>query len=251
MPPSKGEAATPGTRLEQSVETALKVARTAKRNRASLTGLNFYADKMANLRTDATVAFNELGVPSVGALSAVAELMDVTFAPGTNLKKRVTAARDLVHELRTSKWRTTAPEGGDADLFPQSLLTRTSRGYLISIGRQMNGCFESGFYDAGAVMMRRLLETAIIEAFESKKVEAKIKNTQGDYLQLTDLIAAALTETSWNLTRNTKQALPRLRDIGHLSAHSRRFTAQKTDVERIRMDCRVAIEEFLQIAGLL
>lgn len=247
----KGVAVSPAARLEALVYEAPKVARTAKRNRASLTGLNFYANKMAKLRTDATIAFKELGEPSVGDITAVAELLETVFSSTSDLRERTGAANDLVHEIRTQKWRTTAGGTSGADLFPQSLLTKTQRGYIITVGRQMNGCFESGFYDASAVMMRRLLETAIIEAFESKSLEAKIKNSQGGFFQLTDLIKAALSETAWNLSRGTQLALPRLRDIGHMSAHSRRFTAQRSDVAKVEADCRVAIEEFLHIAGLL
>jgi hypothetical protein len=51
-------------------------------------GLNFYADKLAKLRTDATVAFKELGEPSVGDISAVAEMMEVTFAAETDVRRR-------------------------------------------------------------------------------------------------------------------------------------------------------------------
>jgi hypothetical protein len=147
--------------------------------------------------------------------------------------------------------RSTPVENVTDNLFPLSLLAKTRRGYLITIGRQMNGCFESGWYDACAVMMRRLLETAIIEAFEAKQLDGRIKTQQGDFIQLTALIAAALSETAWNLSRNTKQALPYLRDIGHISAHSRRFTAQKGDIEKVQPHCRIAVEEFLHLAGLL
>lgn len=100
-------------------------------------------------------------------------------------------------------------------------------------------------------MMRRLLETVMIEAFEAHKLDSKIKNAQGEFIQLSDLISAAISETAWNLSRNAKKALPQLRDVGHISAHSRRFTAQKPDIERIMPQCRVALEEFLHLAGLL
>ena len=248
---ARTEATTPVESLEQLVETAITVARTARRNRANLAGLNFYADKLAKLRTDATVAFRELGDPSVGDISAVAEMMQLAFAPDTEIKKRASVARELVHELRTRKWRSTPVENVADNLFPLSLLAKTRRGYLITIGRQMNGCFESGWYDACAVMMRRLLETSIIEAFEAKQIDGRIKTQQGDFFQLTALVVAALSETAWNLSRNTKQALPHLRDIGHISAHSRRFTAQKSDIERVQPYCRIAVEEFLHLAGLL
>ncbi len=146
---------TPVQRLQQTVDAAVLVARTARRHRASLKGLNFYADKLAKLRIDATVIFKELGEPSVGDISAIAEMIGLTFAPDTDVRKRVSVARELVHELLTTKWKSTPVENIADNVFPLSLLAKTRRGYLIAIGRQMNGCFESGWYDASAVMMRR------------------------------------------------------------------------------------------------
>jgi hypothetical protein len=180
----------------------------------------------------------------------MAEMLEIVFAPGTELKRRVAVSRELMHELRTTKWQS-APKTTTDDVFPLSLLVKTRRGYLVSVGRQMNGCFVSAWYDACAVMMRRLVETVIIEAFEAHKLDSKIKNSQGDFVQLTDLVNAAISETAWNLSRNAKKALPQLRDVGHISAHSRRFTAQKNDIEKLVPHCRVAVEEFLHLAGLL
>jgi hypothetical protein len=242
----------PDIQLQSLVEKTVDVARKSRRNRASLSGLNFYADKLAKLKTDAVVCFQQLNDPSVGDISAMAEMVAVVFAPDTNYKRRVEIGRNLLHELKTKKWRSTAPLLPEEEgLFPLSLIAKTRRGYLMTVCRQMNGCFASGWYDAAAVMMRRLLETSIIEAFEAQHLDSKIKNTQGDFFQLSDLIGAALAEKTWNLTRNTKKALPNLRDVGHISAHSRRYTAQKADILKISQDCRIAIEEFLHLAGLI
>jgi len=249
--PHQDAADSPVQRLKNLVDEAVSVARTARRNRASLNGLNFYADKMAKLRTEATLAFKESGDPSLGDISAVAEMIQLVFAPEMDLARRVVVARELAHELQTNKWKADAVPAISDNLFPLSLLSKTRRGYLIAVGRQMNGCFESGWYDACAVMMRRLLETALIEAFEANKLDGKIKNPNGEFLQLTELIAAALSEPTWNLSRNTRKALPKLRDVGHLSAHSRRFTAQRSDIGPLQPGCRVAIEEFLHLAGLI
>lgn len=60
----------------------------------------------------------------------------------------------------------------------------------------MNGCFSQGWYDASAVMMQRILEIAIIDAFEAKGVTARIRGPNGDYLPLWDLISCALNESS-------------------------------------------------------
>ncbi len=115
----------------------------------------------------------------------------------------------------------------------------------------MNGCFSQGWYDASAVMMRRLLEIALIEAFEAKGIAAKIKSTAGDYLQLSDLITRSLNEGSWTLSRSCRKALPLLRDAGHNSAHGRYYHTRREDIEGLRPGCRIVIEEFLHHAGLL
>ena len=124
-----------------------------------------------------------------------------------------------------------------------------TRGYIEKIANQINGCYEQGWFDACAVMIRRLLETLIIEVFESKNLENNIKK-DGDYVYLRDMITALLAESSLNLGRNTKKALPKLKDIGDKSAHSRRFIAFRQDIDEIKPDLRVVIQELLIISGI-
>ena len=100
------------------------------------------------------------------------------------------------------------------------------------------------------VMMRRLLEICIIEAFEKKRIAHKIKGADGNYFQLSALVDLACTEEALPLSRNTKRALPKLKEIGHLSAHGRTFFARPDDLERVQFDFRVAFEELLHHAGL-
>ena len=132
---------------------------------------------------------------------------------------------------------------------PRSIV-RGTRGYIEKITNQANGCYEKGWYDSCAVMVRRLIETLIIEAFEKHAIATKIKNSQGDFFYLRDLIGQSLSEPSWNLSRNCKQALPKLKDVGDKSAHSRRFVAQRGDIDPLLADIRLVIQEFVFLAGL-
>lgn len=132
-------------------------------------------------------------------------------------------------------------------VIPMSIV-RNTRGYITQIANQINGCYEKGWYDACAVMIRRIVETIIIEAFENKGIANKIVNSQGDFLSLDEMIDKALAEPSWNLTRTTKRALPRLKKIGDLSAHSRRFNAHLKDLEEVVGDVRVIVQEFIYLA---
>ena len=129
-------------------------------------------------------------------------------------------------------------------------LVRGTRGYIERVANQVNGAYENGWYDAAAVMLRRLIETLIIEAFEKHSISDQIKNSSGDFFFLRDLINATLNEPSWNLGRNTKVALPRLKDIGDKSAHSRRYIAHRTDIEELIPAVRAVVQELLFLAGL-
>lgn len=134
-------------------------------------------------------------------------------------------------------------------VLPHALVSGT-RGYIERVVYQINGCYENGWNDACAVMMRRLLETLIIECFESAGSADSIKNSNGDFLKLSELINKTLSGTSWNLGRNTRRALPKLKSVGDLSAHSRRYNAHREDIELLINDFRVVCQELIYLANL-
>lgn len=135
-------------------------------------------------------------------------------------------------------------------VIPHAIVTGT-RGYIERVTHQINGTYEKGWFDGCAVMMRRLLETLIIECFEAHGIAAKIKNPKsGDFLYLADLISCLLSEPTWNLGRNTKCALPRLKAIGDQSAHSRRYNAHREDIDKLISDFRTTCQELLYLAKL-
>lgn len=134
-------------------------------------------------------------------------------------------------------------------VLPMSSFANT-RGYIERVVNQINGSYEKGWFDCCAVMIRRLLETLIIETYEKFKIADKIRDKNGDFFFLCDLISATLSEPAWNLTRISKQALPKLKLIGDLSAHSRRYNAHREDIDKISHDLRVVCQELLYLAGL-
>jgi hypothetical protein len=138
---------------------------------------------------------------------------------------------------------------GTQQVVPRSIV-RGSRTYIERVANQANGAYENGWYDACAVMTRRLLETLIIEAFEKHGIADRIKNTSGDFLHLGELIDRCLQEKTWNLGRNSKHAMPKLKDIGDKSAHSRRYLAHRGDVEPLLTDIRTVIQELVLLADL-
>ena len=153
-------------------QTALDVVRKASKHKQSLGGDNFYGNKLAQLRADATNTFAEMSANSAGDTSAIAELIDVSFSSKTNKKDRLTAIRELSHALKT-KWKQTSSSNANPgnELFPLTIIAKTGRGYLLTIAKQMNGSTREGWYDACSVMMRRLVEIVIIEAYEHYSIQ--------------------------------------------------------------------------------
>ena len=134
------------------------------------------------------------------------------------------------------------------NLFPHDLLEH-SRSYIQEIGREVSACFDNGLYNACSVMLRRLMETLIIELFEKYEISSHIKDENGDFLSLSGLITKLLSERSysWNISRNSKKGFEQIKEIGDLSAHNRRYIAKKSDIEKIRSNARVCIQELLTL----
>ncbi|MEH1965309.1 hypothetical protein [Nostoc sp.] len=134
-------------------------------------------------------------------------------------------------------------------LFPMEIVQKT-RDYINKVAYQANECYKQGLYDACAVMVRRLIETLIIECYEHHKIDSKIKNKNGDFFALKDLISKFLSETEWNVSRSKNlEKIADIKVIGDLSAHNRRYNARDYDINKVKADIRIAVEELVYIAG--
>ena len=244
------------------IEAMDAIAKVAKRGRKSLAGDNFYGNKFDKLRGRLHVLREKLtsflAIPGHEALSDAAKSVESNAAvltdPSADGAARTKAKKDLLYVIRSQVepgLDQGAPDNGMVydGVIPPELLRKT-RGYIEQIAAQINGNYHHGWYDGCAVMLRRLIESLIIECFEYHQLQHKIKNANGDYVGLGDLVDRLLAEAAWHLSRNTKNCLPRLKGLGDLSAHSRRFIANKSDIDKVQQDARIAVEELLHVAGL-
>lgn len=136
---------------------------------------------------------------------------------------------------------------------PESIW-KSTRGYIEEVCRELNGSFQHAYYNATAVMLRRLLETLIIEAYEHISRENEIKDGGGNYLMLSDLAERACGENGHkgiNLGRDSKKVLKDARNLGNWSAHARRFLAHASDLTKFQVGMRFLVQELIQIADLV
>ena len=129
-----------------------------------------------------------------------------------------------------------------------------TRGYMEKVTDQVNGTYENGWYDACAVMLRRLVETLIIETYISKGIEARIVDNRGHFVSLKRLIDKANSDQDLHLSQNTKNVLRKLKKLGDLSAHNRTFNANRNTFDNLlddlHLDMQTIVLEFVQAAGL-
>jgi hypothetical protein len=137
----------------------------------------------------------------------------------------------------------------DLGYLPKQVWINT-RGYIERVCEQLNGCFQFEFFDAASVLVRRLIETLIIEAYESQKRESEIKDSNGNYFMLNSLINAANGPAGIGLGRDAKRALGDVKELGDRSAHNRRYNAVKADLEKVQSGARVSVDELINIASL-
>ena len=121
--------------------------------------------------------------------------------------------------------------------------------YLWEIVLEINRCFRNGAYNACSVLMRRLLETLIIQAHEKKGTAVTVRNpATGRFHKLEKLIDDLIATNPFGLTRNALDALPKLKRIGDWGAHNRNILIRETDIEDIKAEARVCFEELLRHA---
>ena len=134
------------------------------------------------------------------------------------------------------------------ELLPRNLIENAPF-YIEKNINEMLLCYDNGLYSACLVMVRKLIETLIIECFEKYGIENEIKDANGDFLYLSKLIPCFLNASKWNASRNISKSMDKIKKYGDLSAHNRRFFAKKTDLLDLKTDLRQAIQELGLIIG--
>lgn len=139
-----------------------------------------------------------------------------------------------------------------AGYLPEAVWIGT-RVYVESVCKQFNGCFRAAYYDAALVMLRRLLETLVIEAYEHLDLQDKIQDDSGNNLmfgKLVDRATGKASHTGLKISRNTKNALEAVKALGDRSAHDRRFNACAADLTKIQFDVRSGTQDLIELASL-
>jgi hypothetical protein len=125
------------------------------------------------------------------------------------------------------------------------------RGYLDRLIKQINHSYAYNCYDACAVLMRRLFEVLLVLSFQKFEIDDEIKDQSGGgYIMLDGIVKNAKNNTKLKLSR-IKNEFDSFRMVGNFSAHSITYNAGQKDIDDIKLNYRVMLEELYTKAGLL
>lgn len=241
-------------------EEICSITKTAAKNNKSLSGSNFYGNKFHNLVVD--ISRLEVGIRKLIIAGGLEDCEGEKFSPYVNTLKSPTVISskkaEALKQLRLfcKSELLSCLESLKANYIPETeqvlpmTVVQNTRGYIERIALQANGCYEHQWYDACAVMIRRLVETLIIQLYEAKGKSAEIQDKDGNFSMLNILVNKITTDTSWNLGRETKGALPLLKSVGDRSAHNRHYLANKADIDKVLPGLRVTVDDLLHLSGL-
>lgn len=132
-----------------------------------------------------------------------------------------------------------------ADYLPKSIFEKMRRDYLLKVVAQINGCYLNGYYDACAAMMRRLVESLIIEIYDTNNRLIDIK-ANNEIVVLDTLIKRVFDDTALHISRDVKSTLEKIKHIGDTGSHNRKVNLVAPTLDGLKEKFTIAIQELLQ-----
>ncbi|RYG94176.1 MAG: hypothetical protein EON58_16830 [Alphaproteobacteria bacterium] len=137
-----------------------------------------------------------------------------------------------------------------ADLLISNGISLGGRRHLEQVRREANGSYERAFYNAAAVMSRRLTEMLLIEALEAAGGAERIRDASGNLIGLSDLIAVSRSGLFVKLSRTAPTHLQKVKEIGDGAAHHRHFIVAKKDMDALNPGLSMLVAELAALASL-
>lgn len=124
------------------------------------------------------------------------------------------------------------------------------RDFLDKLIKQVNHSYINNCYDAAAVLMRRIFEVLLVLSYQNLGIDNEIKDASGNgYVMLERIVSNAKGNATLKLSR-IKNEFDTFRVVGNFSAHNITYTAGKKDIDDIKLNYRVMLEELYSKAGL-
>ncbi|MDY6948269.1 MAG: hypothetical protein SXG53_21385 [Pseudomonadota bacterium] len=125
-----------------------------------------------------------------------------------------------------------------------------TRPFFEQVTRQINGAYQYRFYDACAVLCRRLMESLIIEIYIALRRAPEIRPGSG-FLMLDALIRKIKADSAIVLSRGAPSTMDEVKSLGDTAAHDRNYITEPIDLsDDFRLRYRRLIRELMGLASI-
>jgi hypothetical protein len=125
-----------------------------------------------------------------------------------------------------------------------------TRTYIEQLVYQINATYEYGMNDASAVLLRRLMESLIIEVYVYEKRHREIQSN-GVFFMLEKLISHIIDDGHVALSRSAPKTMREIKQLGDTAAHDRTYITPQVDIDDVKLRYRRLIKELLTMAGIV
>jgi hypothetical protein len=239
---------------------AYDLASMSQRNKAKMLSYYHYKEKGESIFTMAVISelFLNAGF-SVPHPSRLRESLvkgikgkEKVFLPSKTRKRALEFIPAVLQEMEASmgkSWNDTSTIVSDSELIDETKFCG-KRDYLTKLIQQINSSYKNNCYDACAVLMRRLFEVLLILSYQKLQIDDTIKSSDGSYFMLDGIIKDAVSNSKLKLSR-IKKEFDTFRVVGNFSAHNITYIAGPKDINDIKLNYRVMLEELYNKAELI
>jgi len=136
-----------------------------------------------------------------------------------------------------------------SEYVPQEILDRMPP-YILRLVPQINGAYENEWYEAAAMVLRRLVEALIIELYSRRGWMSEVQDPDTrEFLLLKALIGKLNGDARLHMQRRTIEGLNKVKDLGDTAAHDFKIRIRKSDLDGIQSSVRLVLERLIFTIG--
>lgn len=122
--------------------------------------------------------------------------------------------------------------------------------YILRLVPQINGAYENEWYEAAAMVLRRLVETLIIELYSRRGWTSYVQdpNTK-EFLPLKVLIGKINGDARLNTPKRTIDSLNKVKELGDTAAHDFKIRIRKSGLDGIQSSVRITLDKLAFTIG--
>lgn len=146
-----------------------------------------------------------------------------------------------------------APAAGTAyttDSYLPASIFEAQRPYVTRLVPQINGCYSSGYFEACAMLSRRLVETMIIDLYDQRGWISEVKDSATkDFVRLKTLVNKISSDPRFGFDSKFQKGLNAIKELGDIAAHDFRVQVKKNYLEEVKSHLRFTCERLVFVTN--